>query len=290
MIRSMQWFPAAAVILWCGAAAMAQQNPPPEGREIEVKSTLDGEVQKCILYIPSNYDPAKPAPLLVTLHSWGGNYREKGALAIPEAERRGWIALMPDYRNGNNQPKACASPFAVQDVVDAIEHVGANYNLDRSRIYLIGASGGGHMALVLAARHPEIWAAVSVWCPISDLVAWHREHRPENSRVKKEGFSAGILRNLERVCGGPPGAGAAVDREYAERSPIHFIEKAKDVRIQINHGEQDDLVDVHHGQDAFERLKAAGAARATLNIFAGGHTLKMPEAAAWVEAQGARER
>ena len=33
---------------------------------------------------------------------------------------------------------------------------------------MLGFSGGGHAALLLAGR-AEVWAGVSVWCGISDL-------------------------------------------------------------------------------------------------------------------------
>src|SRR3990172_13315533 len=149
-IQETMVFPLA--LLFCAAAAFCG-----EGQELQVKSTLDGEMQSCILYVPAKYDKEKPAPLLVMLHSWGGNYQEKAKLAIPEAEKRGWIAILPNYRNGNATPKACGSKFAVQDIVDAVHYVCDKHNVDKTRLYLLGGSGGGHMALVMAATHPAPW-------------------------------------------------------------------------------------------------------------------------------------
>jgi predicted peptidase len=56
------------------------------------------------------------------------------------------------------------------------------YNLDADRVYLTGLSQGGHGAWVLAARHPERWAAIAPICgygdpkaiaePIKSLPVW----------------------------------------------------------------------------------------------------------------------
>ncbi len=65
--------------------------------------------------------------------------------------------------------------------------------IDPQRIYLVGVSGGGHMALLMAGRAPEVWAGVSAWCGISDLAAWHRQ-------TKAAGLS--YWQSLEKACGG----------------------------------------------------------------------------------------
>ena len=45
--------------------------------------------------------------------------------------------------------------------------------MDDKRIYLVGISGGGQMALIMAGRAPNVWAGVSAWVPIADLAEWH---------------------------------------------------------------------------------------------------------------------
>ena len=67
-------------------------------------------------------------------------------------------------------------------------------------IYIIGGSGGGHAALLLAARYPELWTAVSAWCPISDIAAWHKQCQDRALRYAKD---------IEQICGGDPQIAAA---------------------------------------------------------------------------------
>ena len=80
----------------------------------------------------------------------------------------------------------------------------------------------------MAGLHPEIWAGVSVWVPISDLKAWHAQGE--------------YISDLESSCGGAPGVSAEVDKEYAKRSPITYLHRAKGINLHINAG-------VHDGHD-----------------------------------------
>ena len=44
---------------------------PPETQDIRVRSSLDGDMQPCALFVPGDYSAAKLIPLVVILHSWG---------------------------------------------------------------------------------------------------------------------------------------------------------------------------------------------------------------------------
>ena len=92
---------------------------------------------------------------------------------MDESRRRGWILIAPNFRGPNDHPDACASDEAVQDVIDSVDSAKRNALVDEKRVYLLGSSGGGFMSLMMAVRAPQLWTAVSVWVPITDLVAWH---------------------------------------------------------------------------------------------------------------------
>ena len=212
-----------------------------------VRSTIDGTEQKALFYVPpgTSSDPGSVAvPLLVALHTWGGNYSQ--CTACPAAEK--WAMIAPDFRGPNNRPEACASALAVQDVLDAVAYARANANIDASRIYLLGASGGGHMALMMAAKAPQLWAGVSAWVPISDLAAW-----------RIAGFYS---KQMDAVCGGPPGT-PGTDAEYAARSPIHFLAAARGVPIDISAG----IHDGHKGSVPISQSLAAFNVLAEANGF-----------------------
>ena len=117
---------------------------------------------------------------------------------------------------------------AVADIVSAVEWMKKQVKVDNDRIYIIGGSGGGFMALLMAGRHPEIWAGVSAWCPISDLKKWCTFH-------KGKGYGAHIIRNLK----GDPRTNEAAAKEAAKRSPVTWLARAKNVAVDISTGIHD---------------------------------------------------
>ncbi len=257
---------------------------PPETQDIRVRSSLDGDMQPCALFVPGDYSAAKLIPLVVILHSWGSDYTPSKPVLL-EAKRKGWIGICANYRGGNQGKNACASPQAVQDIVDVVDYACKQYNIDKNRIYLFGASGGGHMAMMMAGRHPELWAGVSEWCGISDLAKWSSEHRRGKSLCTDKKFSETVFENLKAICGGVPGKNEKVDKEYFERSPINFIENAKDLNISFNHGKNDELVPYHHSEDAYNKLLAAGSKKAVLYLHDNQHAADTKKAFDWLEKQ-----
>ncbi|MFC1453740.1 alpha/beta hydrolase family protein [Verrucomicrobiota bacterium] len=209
--------------------AVAKTNAPPKKespvRTVTILSSMDGSEQKALFYVPPGSAPDQegdPVPLLVRLHTWGGKYdQSKGH------PNKKWVMIAPDFRGPNIRPEACASKLAIQDVLDAVEYAKKNARIDESRIYLSGWSGGGHMALMMATKAPDIWAGVSSWVPISDLVAWRAFHG-----------AGGYGKACDKACGGAPGT-PATDAEYKARSPINFLPAAKGVPIDINAGIHD---------------------------------------------------
>ena len=220
---------------------------------IEVESTLGDGTQPCSLLNPGG---EAPRPLLVFLHTWSTGYDNFDWTPWrEEAEKRGWLVLVPHYQGPNCRPEACASARARQDILDAVDYVCAHYPVDKARIYLAGVSGGGHMSMVMAAHAPERWTAVSAWAGISDLAAWHKEC------VEKGRKYAG---DIEAVAGGAPGSSDAVDRELYFRSPVHHLAAAKDLPLDLNTGIHDGhtgSVPIHHTLDAFNAVARCQGAK-----------------------------
>jgi len=248
-------------IFVCAVAALAAKEgekapAKSSGKElvakyaVKVTSTKDNSEQDSLFYCPPEADlkSGKPQPLLVALHTWSTTY---GLCTkyLPDCQERKWVMVAPNFRGGNSRPTACASELAIQDVLDAVEYAKKHARVDESRIYLTGASGGGHMALMMAAKAPGVWAAVSAWVPISDLTEWHRQ------TVGKKGKYDQMM---EKCCGGPPGP--QTEAEYRARSPIFHLPNAKGLPLDINTGIHDGhtgSVPVSQSLRAFNVLAAA---------------------------------
>ena len=217
--------------------------------EIHFESTSDHTLQPAMFYAPAK---SESVPLLVVLHTWNGDYKQKfhGACTSWCIEKD-WAYLHPDFRGPNTRPEATGSELVIQDIVDGVDYAKRTAKIDPSRVYLIGTSGGGYTALLMAGRQPELWAGVSAWVPISDLAAWYDE-------IKISGRED--CEDVSRSCGGPPGASDAVDREYRARSPLTYLVNARALPLDINAGIRDGhegSVPVSHSLLAFNAVAAA---------------------------------
>ncbi len=126
------------------------------------------------LRVPRSYTKESPSPLLVVLHGYGSDgpghaqMFDIGALA----ERDRVIVVAPDgtpdakgNRFWNAVPACCdfdhRAPDDVAYLREVIADVRARYTIDPRRIYAVGHSNGGAMALRLACDAADVLASVS---------------------------------------------------------------------------------------------------------------------------------
>ena len=223
---------ALTILLACLFATPCLADDAGEGRatETEYVSSGDQTVQKMMFYAPPATD--KPVPLIVVLHSWSADYTQTSNRTIEKwCVEKGWAFVHPNFRGPNNKPEATGSDLVVADILSAVDFAKQHANIDPKAVYLIGASGGGYTALLMAGRHPEVWAGVSAWVPITDLSAWH-------AQCAKRGLK--YARDLEKSCGGKPGDSDKVDEQYRKRSPLTYLANARGkVDLQIGAGVHD---------------------------------------------------
>lgn len=110
---------------------------------------------------------AQACPVVYILHGHGGDYRawiNKTRPDLPAlADRYGMIFVMPDGRNSwywdsPERPDMQMESFFTHELVPYID---ANYPTmaEPSKRAITGLSMGGHGALWLAMRHPDIWGS-----------------------------------------------------------------------------------------------------------------------------------
>lgn len=226
--------------------AIGPRCRPEEVEEIFYVSSADSSAQPALFYHSGSQ---KVKPLLVGLHTWSSDYRqESSAPYVKWCMLKDWAFIHPDFRGPNNSPQATGSDVVVADILSAVEYARQHANIDTSRIYLIGVSGGGYTALQAAVKAPNLWAAVSAWAPITDLAEWYHES------LARQNVYADML---VAACGGAPGETEDIDAEYYNRSPRHFLQRAGHIPIDINAGIYDGhtgSVPVSHALLAFNEL------------------------------------
>jgi hypothetical protein len=171
-----------------------------------------------------------------------------GVAALVERQR-GWICIYPNFRGRNDNPMACGSLAAQQDILDAVTWAKKHYKINSRRVYLTGVSGGGHMTMLMAGCHPEVWTAASAWVGISDLASWHGKHSQDRYGEM-----------MRSVCGGAPGDSDLIDKQYRLRSPLTHLHRAAKVALDISAGVHDGhtgSVPVRHSLAAFNTIAKA---------------------------------
>jgi len=254
--------PVACAAMSAGAAELPE-IPGLTLAEVHIPSSVDGVAQPVVVGVPDGYDGSEPTPLLVGLHTWSFGYLQRVEPYGREAARRGWLVVLPHFRGPNTTSSATptqagGSLLAQHDIVDAYRHTLEEYNVDLGRVYITGASGGGHMALLMAGKYPDLWAAAAAWVPVTDLREWWEV---------QNGYAA----HVEAITGGRPGASAAIDFEYLRRSPRTFITNLAHVPVLFAHGDRDPTIPVEQSWRTFRALDAVPRHRTLLHIFSGGH-------------------
>lgn len=227
-----------------------QASPPePHGfTRMKVTSSIDKSEQDATLVVPSSGPSTKPRPLVVFLHAWSVDWTQRQPEVEAEADRRDWLLLIPNFRGRYDNPQACGSPLAQQDVLDAIAWVKERHPVDEKRTYALGLSGGGFMTMLMAGRYPQIWAAVSQYAGITDLASWYNDEHPQDR------YAA----NMRACFGGAPDASPAIAAEYEARAPLTYFKPGFGVPIDLNAGRNDRTVLPRHSLRAFEKLVPGG--------------------------------
>ncbi|BCB90913.1 extracellular catalytic domain type 1 short-chain-length polyhydroxyalkanoate depolymerase [Phytohabitans suffuscus] len=161
----------ARVLLLAVLLSLAACSPSPGAAGTTVTVDLDGRPFQ--LHVPAGYDEATRAPLVVLLHGYTSSAAEQEEYfqLTGESDRRGFLYAMPDGttdREGNrfwNATAACCD-FHGSGVDDSaylarlVDTVDARYPVDPARVYFVGHSNGGFMALRMACEHADRVTAV----------------------------------------------------------------------------------------------------------------------------------
>jgi len=147
-------------------AALARGENPFAAERGEVErayQAADGKLIPYRLYVPQRYDGKTARPLAVLLHGALGDERYffsdlfDPATVKSEAERRGYILASVNGRGRFSSYRDAAA----DDPLEVVGAVMRNYQVDPLRVYLAGHSMGGFGAWLVAARKPELFAAIA---------------------------------------------------------------------------------------------------------------------------------
>jgi hypothetical protein len=151
------------------------ENPKYIGRTVEVTNLASEDDEFPLRFFSST----EPMPLVVDLHQWSSNHN--GSFGNDKRLDltllgRNWNYVRPNL-GSNRTPEGCCSPLAIGRLKTAIAFAKENGNVLDDQVYIVGASGGGYLALCGLMNDIEGVAGYDIWVPISDLAAWHDQTR-----------------------------------------------------------------------------------------------------------------
>lgn len=149
-------------------------------RQLRFTDPETGLILNYNLFIPRDYDPAKPYPLVLFMHDAGVTGTnplrtlEQGlgavAFASPEdQEKHPAFVLAPQYPVPLANDASQTSVYA-DITVRLIEALQQDYSLDANRLYTTGQSGGCMTSIALNIKYPDLFAAsllvAGQWDPV----------------------------------------------------------------------------------------------------------------------------
>lgn len=215
--------------------------------------TRDGRKILCYLTVPGTVKPGSSNPMVVLLH--GGPWARDTWGFDPEVQSlaaRGFLVLQVNFRGsegfGYEHLSAAFGRFgdsALEDVEDAIDWA-VDYGLaDKQRLFVMGASYGGYLALYVAAANPDLFRGVVARAPVTDLfkIIDGESHRGVDwlgSRVRRA------------LIGDP-----RKDKDLLQKtSPVNLASKIT-APVLLIHGKEDRVVPFEHSERMAARLKSA---------------------------------
>lgn len=150
-------------------------------------SPVDGTGQPFKLNIPSDYDPAHPAPLSLYMHGMAGNHLEHSTFM---RDKTGGfeVAVLGRARGGRYRALSEA------DVLEVLDYVQAHWSIDPDRVHLMGGSMGGWGTYWLASRYPQRFASGRPVCGnASDMPLGNLMHFPVYATHSDDDFTVPVL-------------------------------------------------------------------------------------------------
>jgi dipeptidyl-peptidase 4 len=195
-----------------------------------------------MLHFPSNFDPTKKYPLLVSVYGGPNTNKAKETFSLPSATTEyGFLYAELDSRSASGRGKRFTDAIYMKLGVTEIDDQAAGAKslwdrpyLNKNKVGIFGTSYGGYASVMCILRHPDVFQAASGSSPVTDWRHYdsiYTERYMWIPQENKAGYSAG--------------------------SAMTYANKLKG-RLMLYYGTQDDNVHPSNTLALVEALQGAG--------------------------------
>lgn len=180
----------------------------------------------------------------------------------------GFVTLIFNFR-GTGQAQGNLDILGwTRDLKAAIDYLITMDEVDKSRLYLLGSSGGAAVSVYVAANDSRVSSAITFACPADfGFLA-------DKQRVKAtiDHFrNIGVIRDADF----PSSIDEWLDG-FKRASPLRWMDRISPRSILLIHGDKDDLVPAEHAYRLYEK---AGEPKELVILPGAGHRLRLEEKA-----------
>jgi len=230
------------------------------------KLRLPGEV-----YFPKTAN--RPCPALCLCHGIpSGQPSSSDDRGYPGLAERfcaaGFITLIFNFRGAGPAQGNLDMLGWTRDLKAAIDYLASLKEVDKSRLCLLGSSGGAAVSVYVAANDPRVSSLVTFACPaeFGFLTDKQRakatiDHFRSIRVIKDKDFPHSVDEWLEG---------------FSTVSPLRWIDRISPHPILLIHGEKDDLVPIEHAHRLYEKAREP---KELVIIPGAGHKLRLEEKA-----------
>lgn len=213
---------------------------------IDVASAAMNKTYKAAVVLPASYAKSNaPYPVLYLLHGGGGHFRD-WLTSTPDkmlvknlADRYNLIIVMPEgetfswYLDSPLEKGSQFETYLTKEVVQKIDNSYRTVRSSKGRV-ITGLSMGGHGALYLSGRHPELYSAAGSMSGALDMntASW---------KIPQD-FASRVKQGFQQLVGDTTNASL-----YAQYSVVHMADRLKinNLKLIIDCGVDDFLIEAN---------------------------------------------
>ena len=214
---------------------------------LDIPSAAMNKTYKAAVALPSAYQNNKKVyPVLYLLHGGGGHFRDwlnqtpdkmlvknladqyNIIIVMPEGETFGW------YLDSPFDPTSKFETYITKEVIQKIDNTYRTVRSNKGRV-ITGLSMGGHGAMYLSTRHPDIFGAAGTMSGAMDM--------NYTKYSLNEDFKKTLIERFEKLLG----TSDVTKEVYVKNSVINMAEtiKKNGMPVIIDCGVDDFLIDVN---------------------------------------------